>query len=396
MLPLRRCLAVLVSGILLSAVAPTAEAQLRRAEPDAVGLDAAALEQIPKMLQEFIDKGQISGAVVLVSKDGAIAYQTAVGQADVEQGREMKRRTLFAVASMTKPITATALMMLVDEGKVAIDDPVSKYLPEFKSIQVKGMSPAREITLKDVLTHTSGLGGEQRVVGSLEAHCGELVQRGLSFQPGEKWQYSPGLNVVGRVIEVVSGQTYADFLQEKIFKPLRMNSTTFFPTAEQQQELAVLYGPGAEPGSLKRAEHWLVDFSDERVANPSGGLVSTAADMAKFYQLILNKGVWRGEQLLSEESVRALTTIQTGEIVTGFTPGNGWGLGWCVVREPQGVSEMLSPGSCGHGGAFGTQGWIDPTRNMSFVLMIQRTGFGNSDGSDIRQKFQKLAVEAIR
>ncbi len=386
--------ALIVLSVVLSAI--PADAQLRRGEPADVGMDPAVLDEIPAMLEEAIDQGQISGAVTLVAKDGRIVHLGAVGRADLETGRPMRGQTLFAVASMTKPISATALMILQDEGKLSIDDPVSKYIPEFKSAALKDGPAQREVTLRDMLTHTSGLGGEQRVVGSLEANGRELAARPLAFQPGSKWQYSPGLNVCGRAIEVVTGQSYAEFLRERIFEPLGMNSTTFHPDEEQRKRIAVLYGPGEAAGTLKPVDHWLVDLSSERVANPSGGLFSTAADMARFYQMILNGGTWRGTRIVSEESVKAMTGLQTGELETGFTPGNGWGLGWCHVQKPQGVSEMLSPGTYGHGGAFGTQGWVDPQRKMIFVLMIQRTGFGNSDGSELRKKFQAIAVRSLR
>lgn len=347
-------------------------------------------------LQKEIDAGRISGgvtAVVRVSNSGVMVRQTAVGEADVTTQRPMKTDSLFAVASMTKPITATALMMLVDEGKVALDDPVSKYVPQFAKIKLTSGESPRAVTVFDVITHTSGLHGEQKVEGSLAEHMDVLVERGLAFEPGTKWQYSPGLNVCGRIIEVVSGKLYHVFLQERVFDPLGMTETTFFPTKKQQARLAVLYQPGEKEGTLAVGESWLTDFSKDRVANPSGGLISTAENMGRFYQMILAGGVWNGERLVSEESVKQMTTIQTGELATGFTPGNGWGLGWCVVREPQGITESLHEGTYGHGGAFGTQGWVDPVTKTIYVLMIQRTKFGNSDGSELRKRFHDAVAE---
>ena len=172
-----------------------------------------------------------------------------------------------------------------------------------------------------------------------------------------------------------------------------MTDTTFHPTPKQQQRLAKLYQPGQNGQPFALASHWLVDFSEAHSPNPSGGLFSTAKDLFRFYQMVLNGGELDGKRILSEQAVKQMTSVQTGEIKTGFTPGNGWGLGWCVVREPQGVTANLSPGTFGHGGAFGTQGWVDPQRNMIFVLLIQRTKFGNSDGSNIRAAFQETAVE---
>ena len=357
---------------------------------------ARSADGINAALNEFVEQGQISGAVTLVAKDGKTVHLEAVGQRDVKSKTAMTDDTIFAIASMTKPITATALMILVDEGKVKLDDPVAKYIPEFKTAKLKGGgAPQRELTLFDCLTHTSGLVGDQQCHDSLEATGKKLAERPLGFHPGERWQYSPGLNVIGRVIEVASGKRYDVFLKERLFDPLGMKESTFTPNAQQQKRVVTLYRPGKQKGKLQKATHWINDISPDRVANPSGGLFSTASDMARFYQMVLDGGKWDGKQIVSKESVEKMTTRQTGELKTGFTPGNCWGLGWCVVREPQGVTASLSPGTFGHGGAFGTQGWVDPERKMVFVLMIQRTGFGNSDGSSIRGTFHKLAIESL-
>jgi CubicO group peptidase (beta-lactamase class C family) len=245
------------------------------------------------------------------------------------------------------------------------------------------------------MTHTSGVVGEQRNEGTLAETAVAMAKRPLGFQPGEKWQYSPGLSICGRVAEVVSGTPFDKFLAERIFEPLKMSDTSFNPTPQQQKRLAKLYQPGKDGAKLAPATHWINDLSGHREPNPSGGLFSTARDMARFYQMVLNGGELDGKRVLSPEAVREMTTVQTGDLVTGFTDGNGWGLGWCVVREPQGVSGMLSPGTFGHGGAFGTQGWVDPVKQTVFVLMIQRTNFGNSDASDVRNAFQRAATEAI-
>jgi CubicO group peptidase (beta-lactamase class C family) len=308
----------------------------------------------------------------------------------------MQEDTIFAVASMTKPITATAVMILCDEGKVSLDDPVAKYIPEFEKATLNGKPLEQPITVRHVLTHTSGLTGDQQNQGSLEETAKKLAARPLGFAPGAKWEYSPGLSVAGRVVEVASGQPFDEFLRDRIFEPLGMNDTTFNPTEKQQKRLAKLYKPGPDKQSLVAAKHWINDLSPGRTPNPSGGLFSTAADMAQFYQAILNGGELNGRRIVSEESVRQMTTLQTKDLRTGFTDGNGWGLGWCVVREPQGVTRMLSPGTYGHGGAFGTQGWVDPERRMIFVLMIQRAEFGNSDASPLRDALQQVAVEAIK
>ena len=358
--------------------------------------DEQVLAQIPERIREFVADHQISGAVTLVTDDGRVVHHEAVGHADLENDRPMRKDSIFGIASMTKPITATAVMILQDDGKLSIDDPVARYIPEFKNVTLRnGQPPTREITLRDLLTHTSGLGGSQQNQGTLRETVEQLARRPLEFEPGTKWQYSPGLTVCGRVIEVVSGQPYEEFLAARIFQPLGMRDTSFHPTPDQQRRIVTLYEPGEDGRSLKAASHWLTELSEDRTPNPSGGLFSTAADMGRFYQAILNGGELDGKRIVSESSVREMTRVQTGDLTTGFTPGNGWGLGWCVVHEPQGVTAMLSPGSFGHGGLFGTQGWIDPQRRMIFVLLIQRANFGNSDASDIRRVFQDLAVKAV-
>ena len=372
-------------------------AGLPQAEPDEVGLEAGPLAEIARRMQGFVDDQQVSGAVTLVARQGRIVHLEAVGQADLEAGRPMQKDTLFAVASMTKPITATAVMILADEGKLSIDDPVSKHIPAFREAKLEGgQRPAREVTIRDVLTHTSGLGGSQQTEATLRETVEALAVRPLNFEPGTKWQYSPGLSVAGRIVEEVSGQAFEDFLAERIFRPLGMQDTTFRPTPGQQERLARLYERNSDSQTLKPATHWLVDLEGERAPNPSGGLFSTAADLSRFYQMILNGGELDGRRIVSQEAVDSMTRVRTGELQTGFTPGNGWGLGWCVVREPQGVTRMLSPGTFGHGGAFGTQGWVDPERELILVLLVQRTNLGNSDGSPLRETFQELALQAAR
>lgn len=364
-----------------------------RADADAK-VDAGVLGQIRQRMQQFVDQKQIAGAVTLVAYRGRVIHLEAVGAADLESNRPMRPDTMFCIASMTKPVTATAVMILQDEGKLSVDDPVSKYVPAFADVALRDGKPKQAVTLRHCLTHTAGLSGSQQNEGSLQETVEKLARRPLDFEPGTKWQYSPGLSVCGRVVEVVSGRPFEEFLAERIFRPLKMTDTTFHLSPAQQQRLARLYQPGQGGKSLAPATHWLVDLTPDKSPNPSGGLFSTAADMARFYQMILNGGELDGQRILFAEAVREMTKIQTDELTTGFTDGNAWGLGCGLVRRPQGVTAMLSPGTFGHGGAFGTQSWADPQRQMIFVLMIQRTGFGNGDASDIRRVFQELAVKA--
>jgi CubicO group peptidase (beta-lactamase class C family) len=354
------------------------------------------LKRIDAAMQEFVDADAISGAVTLVAHDGKIVHLGATGMASLAANKTMQPSSLFSIASMTKPIVASAVMILQDDGKLNVDDKVSDHLPAFASLKLlSGDAVNREITIRDALTHTSGLAGSQLFSGSLAAAADELAKRPLAFQPGTKWQYSPGLNVAGRIVEVVSELPLEEFLRQRIFKPLGMTNTTFTPNEEQQSRIATIYAPGEDNRSLMATDNHITDFSNVKGPNPSGGLVSSARDMFRFYQMVLNKGRFHDQRILSSEAVEQMTSPQTGSLETGFTPGNCWGLGWCIVLEPQGVTGMLSPGSFGHGGAFGTQGWVDPRTKTIYVLMIQRTKFGNSDASDIRQRFQQLANESL-
>lgn len=334
----------------------------------------------------------------------------AVGFTDLEGRRPMRLDSLFWIASMTKPIVATAVLMLQDEGKLSVDDAVEKHLPEFKSQWLvesrtnNAMTlkrPARPITLRDLLTHTSGLAD----VPAPRPNCSlaELVmaysQQPLKFAPGSRWEYcNSGINVLGRVVEVVSGEPFAEFLRERIFRPLGMKDTTFWPSANQAKRLAKTYQPTKGGKGLEPADIWFIkgNLSDRsRTPFPSGGLFSTAQDMWRFYQMALNGGTWGDKRIVSRESIELMTRTQTGDLRTGFTDGMSFGYGWAVVKKPVGVTEMLSAGTFGHGGAYGTQGWVDPKQEMIFVLMIQRRGLPNADASAVRKVFQEAAVNAF-
>ena len=358
--------------------------------------DAGPLGQ---RLREFVEKKEISGAVVLVATRDGVKHVETVGQADLEKNVPMSTEALFWIASMTKPVTATAIMMLQDEGKLSVEDPVAKYVPELGSLKTQDGQPAN-LTLRHLLTHTSGMSeatpqesrSARTLADLIPAYAGKPVQ----FKPGSKWQYcQSGINTLGRIVEVVSGKDLETFFQERLFRPLGMKDTTFYPTKEQAGRIATAYRKSGD--KLERAEVMILQGKDvtsrDRYPAANGGLYSTAHDYAKFCRMILNEGSLDGKKYLSPAAVKQMTSVQTPEsIVTGFTPGNGWGLGWCVVKQPQGVSAMLSPGTFGHGGAYGTQAWIDPGRGVAYILMTQRANFPNSDASDVRKAFQEAAA----
>jgi CubicO group peptidase (beta-lactamase class C family) len=258
--------------------------------------------------------------------------------------------------------------------------------------------------IRDLLSHTSGLpGGLPPAVADLYAKRDRTLAEAvklfaklpLEFEPGTKWAYcNIGIDTLGRIIEVASGQPYESFLKQRIFEPLGMTDTCFYPTPEQRTRIAVTYG--VEKGKLVPSQRDIIALPPgAKYPIPAGGLYSTAGDLARFYQMMLHRGTRGGKRILSPESVRTMTRVQTGELTSGFTPGMGFGFGWGVVRKPEGVTAMLSPGSFGHGGAFGTQGWIDPEKDLIMVLMIQRTGLPNADASPMRRELQAIAVSAL-
>jgi CubicO group peptidase (beta-lactamase class C family) len=364
---------------------------------------APAIAAVRDEMRRFIDAREIPGAVTLVSSPDRILHLDATGLADVGKNTPMRPDTIFWIASMTKPITATAVLMLQDEGKLSVDDLVEKHIPEFSKLKTASGEPAR-LTIRHLLTHTSGMGelsgAESRGIKTLAELIPKYVAKPVQFTPGSKWTYcQSGINTAGRIVEVVSGETLPEFLDHRIFKPLGMKDTTFYLTEEQLPRYATSYQK-TEQGELKEAANFGLQgkkaTNRDRYPAANGGLFSTAPDYARFCQMILRGGEWDGKRYVKPESVKLMTSLQTADLKTGFTPGCGWGLGWCVVREPQGITAMLSPGTFGHGGAYGTQAWIDPEKGRVYILMVQRTNFPNSDASEVRKSFQQAAAAALK
>lgn len=355
--------------------------------------------RIAARMREVIEAKEVPGAVTLVATRERVIHLEAHGKAGPGNAKPMRKDSIFWIASMTKPLTGTAILMLQEEGKLSVDDPVSKFIPAFGELKTPSGRLAR-LTLKHLMTHTSGLAEatseESKAALSLADLIPAYLNKPMQFEPGAQWKYcQSGINTLGRIIEVVSGKPYPSFLAERLFEPLGMKDTTFYLRPNQLSRLVTPVKRETD-GSLVETTVGLLfgksPTSTDRYPAANGGLFSTAPDYARFARMILNQGTLDGRQYLSPDSVRRMTTIQTGDLVTGFTPGNGFGLTWGVVREPQGVTAMLSPGTHGHGGAYGTQAWIDPAKGLVLVLMIQRAGFPNGDASPVRLVFQQAAA----
>jgi CubicO group peptidase (beta-lactamase class C family) len=356
------------------------------------------IDGVDQAMQKFVDQGELSGAVMLVADDKSILHLSAVGERDIRHHLPMRTDTIFWIASMTKPMTSTAIMMLQDEGKLSIDDPVSKYIPAFAEVKTPSGKPAN-LTLRQLLTHTSGLAEAPKDVTHRARTLGELipsfVNQPTMFEPGTEWKYcQSGINTLGRIIEIVSGESYADFIQQRILDPMGMKEATFYPSKDQIHRLAVSYA--MKDGKLKATGIDLLpgpvgDRNHYAAAN--GGLFCTAGEYVRFCQMLLNGGTLDGRQYLRPETVREMTSIQTGDIPNvGFIPGSACGLAIGIVREPVGMTAMLSPGTFGHGGAHGTEAWTDPVKRRIYILMIQRSDLPNSDDSEFRKAFQTAAA----
>ncbi len=357
---------------------------------------AAEPPKLAPVLQPFVDDHTLAGAVVLVADTSKVLALEAVGSADIAAKKPMRTDSLFWIASQSKPLTCTALMILVDEGKVNVDDPVEKYLPEFKGQLFIAeqdenhkllKKPARTMRVRDVMSHTSGLPGVTPVMQPtldglpLEKTVLANTMVPLESEPGTKYKYSnPGINTVGRMVEVVSGMPYERFMDERIFKPLGMKDTTFWPSEEQISRLAKSYKPNADKSDLEETTITSLRYplgDRTRYAFPGGGLFSTATDLSLFYRMIANNGALAGTRILSEKSVEQMTTDQTGEAKSAY--GFGFGTNGRFVT---------------HGGAYSTNSRLDREQQLITIFLVQHAGWPRN-GKDILPAFQKAATEAF-
>ena len=408
-----------VLAVLLSL--PLAAASLPKSNPEQSGLSTERLQRVHALMQRYIESGDIAGAVTLVARRGHMVHLEAQGVMDLESKKPMRADSIFRLASMTKPITSLAVMMLHEEGRFLLNDPVSKFLPEFKNPKVavanapneraaegfKLVPANREITIRDLLTHTAGLpsgtGGPtmdlarklaqtRKPDDTLSSYIPRLAALPLNFQPGTAWEYGPATDVLGRLVEVISGQPLDRFFQERIFAPLAMTDTYFYLPPDRLPRLTTAYA---------KSESGLQKLTAPGPANPdgkyfsgAGGLASTAEDYLRYCQMMLNGGQLDGKRLVSRKTVELMTANHIGRIpmwndtLTGYRFGLGF-----RVREHTGEAALLgSDGSYGWGGAYGAFFWIDPKEQMIGIMMIQLMPYAHLN---IRLEFQNAATQAI-
>jgi CubicO group peptidase (beta-lactamase class C family) len=375
-------------------------------------LDTDRLARIKTRMQQMVDKREIAGAVFLLAHDGKVVLREAVGQQDIESKKPMAMDSIFQVMSMTKPVVGAGIMMLVEDGRVVLNDPVEKYLPEFKGQQMRDdatkelRKPARPISVRDLMTHTSGMPGElrdefrslyTRMDRTLAESVAFFAKQPLRFEPGSRWAYSnAGIATLGRIIEVASDQPFEQYMASRIFKPLGMMDSFFFAPKEKQGRIAMVYSGRGE--TLHRADGTILggDAAQFRPGAkypaPEFGLYSTAKDYVAFVQMLANNGVHDGRRILSPASVQAMTMSHTGELKAGFLPGSGFGLTWEVTREAGGSTMLVSAGTFSHAGAFGTLAWVDKAKRLTGVLMVQKEG---SDSQDMKFIAMQMASAAV-
>ncbi len=393
--------------------------------PESVGFSPQRLARLDGMLQGYVARGEIPGAVALVARHGKIAYHKSFGMRDAEASAPMSNDVIFRIASMTKPVASAALMMLWEEGAFQLRDPIAEHLPEFANMRValppesgeyvrgpmKTVEAAGPITFQHILTHTAGLANAYRGLTkdlydetrakirpgwTIGDYVRELATLPLNFHPGERWEYGPATDVAGRLVEVISGRTFDEFLQERIFVPLRMTDTHFYLPREKLPRFAANYRPG-ENGKIE-----LVEAPDEHsryVREPhvyfsgGGGLVSTAGDYFRFQQMMLNGGELDGVRVLGRKTVELMTANHIGDNLIWLRgPGYGFGLGYSVVTDVGQSAMPASTGTFAWGGAFCTVFWVDPVEEIVGILMTQVRPYTHLN---IRQDLQTLTYQAL-
>lgn len=381
-------------------------------DPAEVGMSAERLGRVSEVVGRRIEGGELAGAVTMISRYGKVVHFEAQGVLDVDSKLPMGRDALFRMASTTKPVTAAAIVTLLEEGKVRLTDPASKFIPEFKDPKVAverdgkvELVPAkREVQVLDLLTHTSGLlsggPGQKAFAGdstfprkgdTLEAFVTRIAAAPLDFEPGSRWSYSPmgGIDALARIVEVASGRPFDDYLQERFFEPLGMKDTSFHAQADQQSRLASFHA--RKDGELKKGEYSF-GFVPPYTSG-AAGLVSTAEDFHRFALMLAQGGELDGRRVLSPRGVELLSANHTGSMFQGSLgrpEGMGFGFAVEVVVDPIASATFRTAGSYGWDGAFGTQFWVDPREGIVAVFMVQASGV-----RQIQNDFATAVMQAV-
>jgi len=420
-----------------------------KSKPEDVGMSSERLQRIDQMLERRIAKGEITGGVAIVARRGKVVHLTAKGVMDLETKQPVTPATMFRVASMTKPVTSVALMMMVEEGKVRLNDPVSRYIPEFKNLKVavadpaapappaaeRGSTPAvapaaaapapggqgrggrggrggappkfttvaaqREVTIKDLLTHVSGLASGTMSNSTVSAaavsrkqgekladYIPRLGSTALEFQPGSRWAYSAqaGHDTLGRIVEIASGMPLNEFFQKRIFDPLGMKDISFWPSEAQWTRVASVYNGGANGLSKNNNPNGM---SSNVYFMGSGGLISTAEDYIPFGVMLANGGELNGKRVLSRKTVEMLRSAHVPDTLPGRAAGEGYGLGVRVVTNHARRGTMLSDGTFGWSGVYGTHFFVDPVEQVVGVLLVQ------TSIQELNRDFEDMVAQAI-
>jgi CubicO group peptidase (beta-lactamase class C family) len=388
----------------------TAWQQTPRVHPEAAGLSSERLREATALLNRYVAEQRIAGAVAAVARRGQLGYLEAVGVQDLQTRAPMSERSLFRIYSMTRPVTSVAVMMLHEEGRFELDDPVARFIPEFKNVVVAGDQGApprpamKPMTVRDLLLHTSGLQPRTSEIYQRERvrartitmaqFIANLVRVPLMEEPGTRYRYSEGTSVLGRLVEIWSGKPFEEFLAERIFRPLRMSDTMFWASnVEQRTRLTTVYGP-APGGGLVQVETETLPFTERpTLIEGAVGLLSTVPDYLRFSQMLLNKGELDGARLLRAKTVEMMTTNGLSEAVQKTRGGSmGWGLANVQVLLETSASDPASKGEYGWDGTAGTIFWVDPLKQMVTVLMTQSSP---SNPDQIRQRFKAIVQQAV-
>lgn len=404
----------LTSVLLACATCTVSGGSVPSAKPETAGMSSERLQRVHDAVQRHIDAGAITGAVTLVARKGHVVHFQAHGLMDTESKRPMEKGAIFRIASMSKPVTAVAVLMLVEEGKIRLSDPVSRFLPEFKKMQVAVARPVkapgddpfytvpadRELTIRDLLTHTSGLMSWQSQIpvpklestATLATYIPQFAKVPLDFQPGTQWSYSGrgGPDLLSRIVELVTGQTYDAFLRARLFEPLGMKDTFFYPPDDRRPRMVTLYQ--RSPNGLMKAANQ-DGFSLPNYHSGAGGLMSTAEDYLQFGQMLANGGELNGKRILSPRTVELMSSNHVGDMFNGKlgrpARGMGFGLLVAVIQDPVAAGLRLSTGTFGWDGAYGTQMWVDPKEKMVTLIMMQ------TQTPVLQRDFENAVMQAI-